>query len=164
MQLLVKNKLVSINGSSKVSDEEGNERFIVKGKFFSITNKKMIFDTNKNLLYRVRNKYWHWPYTRKAFIYDNEKNRIASIKIRYGFRKKFHVEGYKDEISIVGDFFGFNYSICKNGDVIGTLSKKVLSLTDTYVLDIEKEDDAPFMVAAVIAIDNIIDKIAKSTK
>lgn len=157
MKLLIKNKLMSLKGNSIVKDEEGKEKFRIKGKVFSVTRKKKIFDENGNLLYRVKNKFWHLPYSRKAFIYDENGTKVAQIVAKYAFKKKFYIEGYKDQISITGNFFGYNYSICQNGDVIGTLNKKVISLTDTYTLDIPNEEDAPFMVALVIAIDNIID-------
>ncbi len=162
MKLLIKNKFMSLKGNSKVFDEEGNVKFIVQGKVFSISRKKKIFDENKNLLYKVRTKFWHLPYKRKVFIYDKENEKVACVVAKYAFNKKFYIEGYKDEISILGNLFGLHYSICKNGDVMGTLDKKFISLVDTFTLEIVKEEDAPFMVAVVIAIDNVTDARAAS--
>ena len=160
MRLIIKNKMMSLGGASKVLDEDNNPRFKVKGKVFTLTDKKRICDLEDNVLYRVRNKYWHAWLNRYAFIDDAEGNRVAKIKLKFGLNKKFFIEGYQDEISVEGNFWGWNYSIYKNGEVIGSLSKKI-DFVDCFVLDIEKEEDAAFLVAVVIAIDNIFDKSQK---
>lgn len=49
MKLFIKNKLTSIKGSSKVTNENNEEIFKVKGKFFSISRKKKIYDMQGNL-------------------------------------------------------------------------------------------------------------------
>ena len=43
-KLIIKNKMISLRDSSFVLDEEGNKVFKVKGKFFSPTHKKRIYD------------------------------------------------------------------------------------------------------------------------
>lgn len=160
MRLSIKNKLVSIGGASKVLDEEGNLKYKVKGKVFSITKKKKICDVEGNVLYRVRNKFWHGWFNRYAFIDDAEGNRVAKLKLKWGLGKRFYIEGYQDEISVEGNFWGWNYSINKNGEAVGRLSKRI-DLVDHFMLDIENEEDAPFLVAVVIGIDNIYDKQAE---
>ena len=156
MRLIIKNKMLSLGGASKVLDEDGKPKFLVKGKVFSITSKKRICDLDGKVLYRVRNKYWHWL-NRYAFIDDAEGNRIAKLKLEWGFDRKFYIEGYKDEISIIGDFFRWNFSIAKNGEQIGTLSRQI-DFVDSFALDIDNEEDAAFLVATVIGIDNIYDE------
>lgn len=159
MRLIIKNKMFSLGGASKVLDEDKNPKFLVKGKVFSITKKKRICDLEGKVLYRVRNKYWHWLY-RYAFIDDAEGNRVAKLKLGVGFNRKFWVEGYKDEISVEGDIFRWNFSIKKNGEEIGSLTRR-LDLVDSFTLDIDNEEDAAFLVATVIGIDNIYDKKQK---
>lgn len=110
-----------------------------------------------NLLYVVRNKFWHFLFNRYAYISDAEGNRLARIKLKFGINKRFFIEGFQDEISVEGNFWGWNYSIYKNGEIIGSLSRK-LDFTDCFILDIEKEEEMSFLVAIVIGIDNIFDK------
>lgn len=40
MRLIIKNKLISIGGGSKVLDEDNNPKYVVKGKLFTLTGKK----------------------------------------------------------------------------------------------------------------------------
>ena len=53
--------------------------------------------------------------------------------------------------------FQFNYKILLNGQEIGHVARKI-SLRDSFVLTINDDVDAAFMVALVIAIDNITDR------
>lgn len=75
--------------------------------------------------------------------------------------KRFVVEGYEDSIVIDGDFFSLTSTIVRNGQPIGTINRQITLFKDAFSLEAE-EADMPFLVALVIAIDNIIDKITKS--
>ena len=99
MKLYIKNKLLTLRGSSSVTDESGNDVFIVKGKLISVTRVKSIKDTDGNLLYRVRNK-WINFFSHSAFVSDGDGNRVAKVKRKVGFKNRIIVEGYKDEIAV----------------------------------------------------------------
>lgn len=162
MKLYIKNKLISLRGSSSVTDESGNDVFVVKGTFFTFTHKKRIKDADGKLLYKVRNKWFNF-FTHSAYIYDGEGEKVAKVKRKFGFKNVFVVEGYSDEISVEGDFLSWTLDVYRNGEQIGTVRRE-FALTDSFVLETETEDDAAFMVALVIAIDNIGDKIANSNR
>ena len=161
MKLIIKNKLVTVGGSSFVKDENDNDKFVVKGKIFSITHKKKIYDMNGNLQYLVRNKYWHFI-NNSVFVLDGENNKIAMLSNnKFDFKHKFVLNGYKDEITISGNLFQFpniKMEITKNGQKIGTLTKDFNLLRDCYTLDVDNEEDASFLVALAIGVDNIFDK------
>ena len=60
-------------------------------------------------------------------------------------------------MEIIGNIFQFNYKILLNGKEIGHVARKI-SLRDSYVLMADDDYDPMFMVALVIAIDNITDR------
>lgn len=155
MKILVKNKMVSWGGNSTVTDENGKELFKVKGKVLTFRNTKKIYDLNGNLLYIVRNKFFHF-FTRAAFIYSAEKQKLAKLKNR-AFKNGYDVLGYGDEISIDG-WLVEGCTIFKNGEAIGTVSGKILALSDTYQVEVNDSEDIPFIVAMIIAMDNVNDK------
>ncbi len=156
MKVKIKNKLFSLTGSSSVKDENDNDVFFVKGRFLSPTHVKWVCDKEGNRLFKVRNKWFNFI-NQRAFVYEG-KTKIASVKHPFLSGKKFMLEGYKDEILIDGDFFGTTSTITKNGKPVGTINRQFLSVTDTFTLEAE-EADMPFMIALVIAIDNIVDKM-----
>ncbi len=159
MILYITNKLASLRGSSTVVDEDKNPVYKVKGKFFSITHKKRICTLDNKVLYSVRNKFFNW-WSHSAFIYDENKEKIARVKKKVDLKGTFFVEGYKDEIKIEGNFFKLTSTIYRNGEQIGTIKREIKWFVDSFVLD-ANEEDMPFLIALVIAIDNIYDKASK---
>lgn len=157
MKVFIKNKLVSLRGSSTVTDENNQNVFVVKGKLFSPTRKKRICDMEGNKLYKVRNKWFNF-FSHKAFIYDSNGHKIACVKHPFFSAKKFLIQGYEDEIIIDGDFFSLQSTIMKNGEVMGTINREFTIVRDSFCLE-GAEEDIPFLIALVIAIDNIQDKI-----
>ena len=161
MKLYIRNKFISLRGSSTVKDEAGRDVFVVKGKLITVTRKKRIYDTSKNLLYTVRNKWFNFI-THNAFIYDGNGEKVARIKRKFGFNNRFVVEGYDNDIKVEGDFLSWTLDIFRDGAPIGTIRRQ-FDFTDSFVLETDTEDDAAFMVALVIAIDNIIDNLSSSS-
>lgn len=159
MRVFIKNKIFSLGGSSSVVNERSENVYLVKGNVFSITSKKRICDLSGNVLYSVRNKYFNFILP-KIFVYDADKNKLARIK-KQPFSNRFIVEGYKDEISIEGEFFSLTSTILRNGVPIGTISRQFTLIADSFSLEAD-EKDMPFLIALVIAIDNFYDKILKS--
>ena len=159
MKLTVKNKFLSLAGGSKVLDETGAEKFKVKGKIFSIRRKKKICSLDGKLFFVVKNKFFNW-WTHTSYILDADKKLVASVKNR-GFKGGYDVVSSTDEISIDG--WGMTgYTVYKNGKQVGTVKPKIMSMTDTYEVNIDDTEDPAFVVAVVIAIDNISDKASKS--
>ncbi len=158
MKVYVKNKMISLRGNSDVLDENQNPIYKVKGRLFSFTRRKRIMNLEGKVLYKVRNK---WPkiFTRAAYIKDENGDRIAKVYEKFFALKKIIVKGYKDEITIGGELFSPEFQIVVNGQVRGTVKRGYnITLTDTYELDAPAED-IPFMIALVVAMDNIYDNV-----
>ena len=156
--LQIKNKMFSIRGNSTVKDENGVDKFVVKGSLFSLRKKKRLYDMDGNLLYTVKNKHIRW-FMNSCYVYDAEGNKVARIKQKFKlFKKEFTLTGYADEIEIKGDFIQHCLEIYKNGEKIGEAGKKFISLVDSFRLDCYNDADAPLLVALIIAVDNINDK------
>lgn len=157
---VIENKFFSLGGSSSVKNENGEDMVFVKGRFLSPTKVKFICNKDGKKLYKVRNKWFNFINTR-AYVYDENKNKIARVKLPPFSGKKFVIEGYKDEILIEGDFFSLKSTIKRNGQPIGTINRELIVVKDTFILEAE-EADLPFAIALVIAIDNLIDKVTKT--
>lgn len=159
MKVVIKNKFFSLGGGSSVKDENGADVFFVKGRIFSPTHVKWVCDKDKNKLFKVRNKWFNFI-NERAYVYEG-KTKLAKVKHPLFSGKKFVVEGYSDEIVIDGEFFSTKSTIMKNGEAVGTINREFTVVNDTFVLEAD-ETNMPFMIALVIAIDNIMDKIVRS--
>ena len=138
-------------------DENKNALFDVKGRAISITRKKFLYDANGQLLYSIRNK-WINFFVHKSYIYDASGSKIATVKDKwFNVNQEYFVMGYKDEIKIQGKFFGLTSQILRNGNVIGTVRRQITFIADAFELEAD-ERDLPFLIALVVALDNIHDK------
>ena len=153
MKLTIKNKVVTLGGSSFVKNEAGENVYAVKGRIISPMRRKFIKDMDGKTLYQVRNK-WFTILFPKAYILDAEGNKIA--KVRNDGILGFRLEGFKDEIT-VSRGVTFTREIFKNGKKIGETKRNIDVLRDSFTLEIDDGEDIPFFVALVIAIDNIRD-------
>lgn len=157
IELNIRNKWITLGGSSYVTDKDENKVFNVKGRIFSFTRKKFINDLEGNTLYIVRNKFWHL-FVKRAFVLDKEGNKVCTVRKKFwSLRSKFFIDDYKDELIIDGNILTYNFDIRKNGVSIGHVARKI-SLRDSFVLTCYTKEDEAFLVALVIAIDNIIDR------
>lgn len=101
-------------------------------------------------------------FVRKAYIYDVEKNKVATVKDKwFNVKNEYFITGYKDEIKIEGKFFGLTSRILKNNETVGTIRRQITFYNDAFELE-ANEEDIPFLIALVIALDNIVDKKRKT--
>ena len=157
MEVSIRNKWISLGGSSTVKDMQENDLLRVKGKIFTFTAKKYIYDMEGNLKYIVRNKFWRL-FQRKAFVIDPNGKIVATVRRKiFSLHDHYFVTSALGDLQLRGNIFQFNYSITHDGVEIGHISRKI-SLRDSFVLSIDDKYDFTTFVALVIAIDNITDR------
>lgn len=78
----------------------------------------------------------------------------------FNINNEYFITGYKDEIQLKSGFFSTSSQILKNGEVIGTINKQITIVNDAFELE-ANDSDIPFLIAIIIAIDNIVDKKRK---
>lgn len=160
MRLVVKNKWISLKGSSFVKDEQGNDVLKVEGKFWTVTHKKFVKDLN-NICYIVRNKFWKFIHY-QAYIMDKDENIVAHV-----VRKAFSLHDHYDlmspygKIVLRGNILGYDYHIYLNDEEVGHVGRH-FSLRDSFVLDLKDGLDYKFFIALLIAMDNITDEMNES--
>ena len=79
---------------------------------------------------------------------------VGTIKRKFSFFKPKYDIDYKDW-EIDGNFFEWDYTVYGNNrsETVAVVKKELFKFTDTYTLNILKEDEAPFLIAFIIAID-----------
>lgn len=156
-EVSIRNKWISLRGSSKVKDMNEQDVFFVKGKFWTFTRKKFVQDLNGNTLYTVRNKFWTL-FSKRAFVYNADGEVVAKIRRKvFSFHDRYFITSSLGDLEIKGNILLYNYHITLNGKEIGHIARKV-SLRDSYVLSLDDDQNLAFFVAFAIAIDNISDE------
>lgn len=163
MRVFIKNKVVTLRGSSYAVDEAGNSVFKIKGKFFTFTHKKRIYDMAGNLLYTVRTRFFNFI-IHKAFVCDKNGKKLAYVRNRMSFTRSFEIKGLDGtNLEIRGDILAFNMTVYLDGVPIGHIHRNFTIIRDSFILDAEPVN-LPYLTAVVIAIDNVVDSAQGSNR
>ena len=150
MKLLFRQKMFSVLDSFDVYGEDGNIAYKVRSEL-ALSHKLKIFSPQGDELGVVHEKII--SITPTFELYERGK-KIGGIK-----KKLFKLFGSEYSIDSLGwtakgNFTEWNYSINdSNGNLVATIGKQLLNLTDTYVLDIVNPQQALHVLMFVIAID-----------
>ena len=161
MVFYIKNKMVSWGDGSYVLDENGQKAYQVKGRVFSVTRKKFIYDLQGNLLFSVRNKYWTF-FRKSVYIYDHRGGTKQLLcRVKAPFFSNWKVVENNIDLELKGRFLDGIYAKLKGYD-IGKFyldrSFAAVFIRDAYTLEVVDPMYAEFLIALVVAYDNIRDQ------
>ncbi len=149
MRLIFKEKLVSILDSYKIFDEEEKVVYSVKGKF-SLRKVFEILDDEGNQLALIKRRFFN--FINKTYTIYVAGKKLGTIQKKFSwFKPKFKVN--INNWTVDGNLFQYDYNIQNNEELVAMVSKKFVALTDTYTLDVTKEEDAFYAVLVVLVID-----------
>lgn len=149
MKLLFKQRFFSWFDNYDIYDESGNTVYVVKGQL-SWGHCLKIFDRYGSEIGTVKERVL--TLLPKFEIYE-KNNYIGCISKEFTFiKQKYNIDFNGWHID--GSFMEWDYTIVdSHGNKIAEISKELLRMTDTYVLDISKPEDALYVLMFVLAID-----------
>ena len=149
-------------------------RMLFKQRFFSWFDSFDVYDEEENLIYSVKGVL-DWGHTLK--IFDREETFLGMIKEkvlsflprfevylgeRYAgvIRKEFTLFTPRFEIElngwrVEGDWLEWNYEVLAGNRLVASVSKELLHWTDTYQIEVDRDEDALPVLMAVLAIDAV---------
>jgi uncharacterized protein YxjI len=69
--------------------------------------------------------------------------------------KKFSVKSKYGTFNVEGNFRSREFKIKKQHHLVATISKKLLTIGDSYTVKVEQGQDAPFILALAIVVDEV---------
>lgn len=153
MKYLIRQRIFSLGDNFTIQNEYGEGCFRVYGKIFSLGNKLRLTDMQDQELYYIEQKLFRFlpEYT----IYQNG-TPVAQVKKNFAlFRPSFDITSVFGNYNIDGNFFAYDFSIFKDGSPVALVSKKWFSFSDTYGVSIADNEDAAFLLALVIVLDQV---------
>lgn len=150
MKLLFKQRLFSWFDSYDIYDDMGNVVYEVKGQL-AWGHCLKIFDVCGQEAGTVKEKVL--TLLPKFEIYDKNDKYIGSIRKEFTLLKPRYDIDFNGW-NVKGSILEWDYTITgENGETIATISKELLHMTDTYVMDITNPEDALSVLMFVLAID-----------
>lgn len=153
MRYLIREKIFSISDRFTINDEDNRPCYEVVGKILSFGNKLNLYDMLGNNNIYIEQKIFR--FLPEYIIYKNG-SIVGRINKEFTFFvPKFTIRSKYGHFTIDGDIFAHDFSILKDGRPIAWISKKWVSFSDTYSVDISDEEDQAFILSIVIVLDQI---------
>lgn len=149
MKLLFKQRFFSWLDSYDVFDEEGNTVYTVEGKL-GWGHTLHILDRCGSHVGTVKEEIL--SFLPRFAIYEGDAY-IGCIKKEFSFFVPVFTVDVNDW-EVEGDLFEWDYTISDSkGSAAAYVSKELWNWTDTYVIDVRREEDALHALMVVLAID-----------
>ncbi|CAF3150934.1 unnamed protein product [Rotaria socialis] len=156
----IREKIFSLGDNFKIKDEIGQDVYTVRSKLFSAGDKLVLEDMAGNRLIKVQQELFHLHPTYKILsARDGDPDReLAIIKKKFSFlHHKFDIDSAYGQYSLEGeDIFAHSFALRKAGVTVASVSKKFISLSDTYGVEIVTDEDQAFILALTIVLDQVL--------
>src|SRR5690349_19950055 len=158
---VIRERFFSIGDDFDVLDEHGNKLFHVDGKVFSARDKVVIEDLSGAELASVHRHLVALRPTYEIRI-GGEKAAEVRKKLFTPFREKFTIDvPGPDDLTMKGDLLDHEYVIERDGREVAAVSKRWLTLRDTYAVQVTAGEDALLIIASVLALDLALEREEK---
>lgn len=150
----IRQKMFSIGDDFWIENQDGERAFKVDGKALRLRKTLFFEDLNGNKLAKIQERLLAIKDT--MAVEDADGHQMAVIKkgliAPLGDHWKVTVRGGPD-LDVQGNILDHEYSIMQRRKKIAEVSKKWLSLTDTYGVEIDDGQNDILILAVAIAID-----------
>lgn len=150
----IRQKLISIGDDFWIENQDGQRVFKVDGKALRLRKTLVFEDLQGNKLAQIQERWL--PIKETMVIEDADGNQMATVKkaliAPLRDRWSVNVKGGPD-LDVQGNILDHEYSIKQGWNKVAEVSKKWISLTDTYSVEIDDGQNDILILAVAIAID-----------
>jgi uncharacterized protein YxjI len=153
MRYQMKQDFFSWGPDFTIQDADGNDAFQVDGAGFSLGNQLDLADMSGNVLVHIGQKLFSWSPTYEIHKGD-ELVAVVEKEAFTLFSCSFTVDvPGPDDLQAEGDFLDLEYEFKRGDRTVATVSKRWISLSDTYGIDIADGEDDVLILASAVVID-----------
>jgi uncharacterized protein YxjI len=150
---VIRERFFSIGDDFDIVDDHGDKVFHVDGKVFSVRNKLVIEDPSGAEVASVHRHLVSLRPTYEVRI-GGEKAAEVRKKLFTPFREKFTIDvPGPDDLEMKGDLIDHEYTIDRGGREVAAVSKRWLTIRDTYAVQIAADQEPLLILGSVLALD-----------
>jgi uncharacterized protein YxjI len=158
---LIRERFFAFGDDFDVLDEHGAKVLRVDGKVLSVRNKVVIEDVSGAEVATVHRHLIALRPTYEIRI-GGEKAAEVRKKLLTPFRDKFTIDvPGPDDLEMKGDLLDHEYVIEQGGEVLAEVSKRWLTVRDTYAVEVSAGVDPLLIIGSVIALDLALERAAE---
>ena len=155
---VIRERFFAFGDDFDVLDEHGNKVLHVDGKVFTVRDKVVIEDLNGDEVASVHRQLVALRPTYEIRI-GGEKAAEVRKKLFTPFRDKFTIDvPGPDDLDMKGDLLDHEYVIEQDGREVAAVSKRWLTIRDTYAVQVAAGVDPLLIIASVLALDLALDR------
>ncbi|WP_305785881.1 LURP-one-related/scramblase family protein [Symbioplanes lichenis] len=158
---VIREKFFSLGDDFDVLDENGNKIYRVDGKVFSVRDRVVIEDVAGNEVASVHRQLVALRPTYEIRI-GGEKAAEVRKKLLTPFRDKFTIDvPGPDDLTMKGDLLDHEYVIELGGEEVAAVSKRWLSIRDTYAVQVTANVEPLLIIGSALALDLALEREEK---
>ena len=158
---VIRERLFSVGDDFDVLDEHGTKVLHVDGKVLSARDKVVIEDVSGA---EVASVHRHLVSLRPTYEIRIGGEKAAEVRknLFTPFRDKFTIDvPGPEDLTMKGDLLDHEYVIERDGRDVAAVSKRWLTVRDTYAVQVEAGEEPLLIVASVLALDLALAREAK---
>ena len=153
MRYLMRERILSWGDDFTIKDEDGREAFYVDGKVFRFGDKLSFKDRDGKEVALIDQKLLSIG-PQYEIVRGGKTAAVVKKHLFTLFRARFTVDvSGPDDLEARGNFLEHEYTFERDGHDVARVSKKWLSLSDTYAVDINDGEDDVLILASAVVID-----------
>jgi uncharacterized protein YxjI len=154
---VIRERLFGLGEDSDITDEAGQPVLHVDGKVMSLHNRLILRDPAGREAGQVHRKL---AALRPVYVITIDGKDVAEVRKHlftpFGDRFTIDVHG-AGEMEINGDLLSHEFTIERDGQTVAAISKRWLTVTTSYAVDVAPGEDDVLVLASVLALDLAID-------
>jgi uncharacterized protein YxjI len=149
MRFLVYDRLLGIGDDYWIEDDRGTKVFLVDGKAMRLRDTWELKDTQGRVLIDIHQKMFA---LRDTMVIERAGEPLATIKRRRLSLLRNHyrvslVDG--TELDVSGKILDREFAVEYDGELLAVISRRRLTVRDTYGIDVIRDDADPALLIAV---------------
>lgn len=153
MRYQIRERFFHLGEDSEITDEQGRVVYQVDGKVFSLRSLLIVRDAGGKEVARVHRKLIA---LRPTYEISSGGQDLAEVRKKFftPFHDEFTIDvPGPDDLEMDGDIFSHEYVIRRGDQTVATVSKRWISLTETYGVDVAPGQNDVLILATVLALD-----------
>ena len=154
---MIRERLFRLGEDSDITDEAGQPVLHVDGKVLSLHNRLILRDPAGREVGQVHRKLAALRPTPENALGGRHVAEVRKhLLAPFGERFSIDVHG-ADAMQISGDLLDHEFTIDRDGQTVATISKRWLTVTASYAVDIAPGENDLLILASVLALDLAVD-------
>ncbi|MBT3152701.1 LURP-one-related family protein [Streptomyces sp. CHD11] len=150
MRFLVRDRILGIGDDYWIEDDRGNKVFLVDGKAMRLRDTFELKDTAGRVLVDIRQKMFA---LRDTMVIERDGEPLATVRrkrlslLRNHYRVALADGG--TELDVSGRILDREFAVEYDGELLAVISRRLLTIRETYGIDVVREDADPSLLIAV---------------